>query len=67
MSDLKWRTEANVYVNLTTAIAHTVWPGIGYAIRGWRTLLLVISCVPAVYLIVMFFIPESPRFVNKHI
>ncbi|XP_034149021.1 solute carrier family 22 member 5 [Esox lucius] len=42
-------------------IGYMILPGIAYAIRDWRTLLITLSSITVVYIPLWWMIPESPR------
>ncbi|CAK8691148.1 unnamed protein product [Clavelina lepadiformis] len=65
ISPTKWRTETCAYVNMTTAICHTIFPWIAYGLRDWHYIQLTIALVPANFFITFFFIPESPRWLLR--
>ncbi|XP_076807256.1 organic cation transporter-like protein [Clavelina lepadiformis] len=63
---INWRVEAGAYAQMTTAIAHTVYPWIAYALRDWHDIQLTIGLIPAAFFVVYFFIPESPRWLLRN-
>ncbi|CAK8691142.1 unnamed protein product [Clavelina lepadiformis] len=66
ISSTKWRTEAGAYICVAVSVAHVVFPGIAYAFNGdWRSTQLLIALVPAPFVLIYFFIPESPRWLLR--
>lgn len=57
----KWKTIFGIGFEYPWAIAYSLLPGIAYAERDWRNLQLILSVPPVIFLIIYFFIPESPR------
>jgi len=67
IADSKWRTEAVMYININTAIAHSIYPWICYALQEWRTISIVISLPSIPCFIILLFLTESPEWLlTKH-
>jgi len=67
IADSKWRTEAVMYININTAIAHSIYPWICKALREWRTISIVISLPSVPCFIILLFLTESPEWLlTKH-
>ena len=62
IANTKRRTEAGAWINITSGTAHTVYAGIAYFARGWRTLQLIIGLLPLPLILLYFVLPETPRF-----
>uniref|UniRef100_H2YPC1 Major facilitator superfamily (MFS) profile domain-containing protein n=1 Tax=Ciona savignyi TaxID=51511 RepID=H2YPC1_CIOSA len=61
ISGIAWRTEAGLIINLASAISHTILPGVAYALRDWKWIQLYVGASPASFLLLLYFVPESPR------
>ncbi|CAH1799762.1 unnamed protein product [Owenia fusiformis] len=56
-----WRNTAGLIMQHTWALGYLVLAGIAYGIRDWITLQLVLSVPITLYLLLIFVVPESPR------
>ncbi|XP_078493969.1 solute carrier family 22 member 13-like [Ciona intestinalis] len=61
ISGIEWRTQAGLLVNMGSALSHAILPGVAYALRDWRGIQLFVGASPAIFLLFVYFIPESPR------
>ncbi|KAF5272906.1 hypothetical protein FQA39_LY07672 [Lamprigera yunnana] len=57
----KWRTIVPILYQIPFGIGNSVMAALAYYLRDWRTLQLALSVLTGSYLIYIFFIPESPR------
>ena len=56
-----WKTWLGIGLQFPWATGYSVLPWIAYAIPSWWKLQLVISAPLPIFLVMYFFIPESPR------
>nr|XP_039273590.1 organic cation transporter protein-like [Styela clava] len=57
----EWRSFIGVSIQTVSAIGYMILSGLSYKWRNWRHLQLSIAMFSAVYFIIWFFVPESPR------
>ncbi|KAK9693113.1 Sugar transporter [Popillia japonica] len=57
----KWRTIIPILYQIPFGIGNTIMATLAYFIKEWRELQLVLSSLSAVFLIYIWFLPESPR------
>ncbi|GJQ74600.1 hypothetical protein Trydic_g21458 [Trypoxylus dichotomus] len=57
----KWRTIIPILYQIPFGIGITIMAVLAYFIREWRELQLVLSSLSAVFLVYIWFLPESPR------
>ena len=62
IANTKRRTEAAAWVNLSSGSAQTVYAGIAYFIKDWKYIQITIAVIPASYVFMYYFLPESPRY-----
>lgn len=67
MGTLKWKAYINAYAKVAGCLASSILPMLAYFLRDWRNLAISMSiwCTP--YLILYFFIPRSPRWVQIYL
>jgi len=61
ISGERWRTPVGINQQLVFAVGYMCLSGFAYNWRGWRHLQFAISFVPLPFLVLFWFIPESPR------
>ena len=57
----KWRTAVGITVQSIFALGYMSLSAFGYVFHNWRQFQFAISLVPVPFLIIWWFIPESPR------
>ena len=57
----KWRVIIGIGIEFPWALGYSVLPAIAYAVPHWSYLQLTISAPLALFILITFILPESPR------
>ena len=61
ISSTKRRTQTAAWINVAEAIAHTMYAGLAYFVRDWRSLQIIIGLMLLPVFLLYCFLPETPR------